>query len=100
MNIINIKLQYYRRYLLRKKHTLVKKGDTRFNDTYYCNVCGRPLVTFNGEKYVVQKDLLNFRQGNNSLVACARARDCKAYRIRKYGNDILTIGASDHGILR
>ena len=80
--------------MLKKKHSLIKKGDSRFAKEYYCCACGRPLVTYDPYKncFSACKDLYNIRKGNDSNTMCKKYRDCYNYKVLRDHNDKLRIG--------
>ena len=94
MDIIYMHLKDYRKYLLRHKHTSIKRGDHRFKSEQYCSACGRPLAIYDPtiNEYVVIKDLFNIRKGGDSYTLCMKPRDCLNYKSKKDHTDIVRLG--------
>lgn len=101
MEVAYISVTKFRNYLLdHSKYTIFTRGDTRFKDTRYCGVCGRPLVKYIPKRMVFATTCKCYKlklPNGNEFMMCNKAQECRDYRRkRKAGENVRVIDFSSH----
>ena len=94
---MNIGFVPFRRDLLKHNKTLFKRGDHRFQDTYYCVACGFPLVTYNPKQgnYTTNRNMYKMVYNGSVVYLCANGSICKNYRLSKKGEELIRVVIPD-----
>lgn len=97
MKYMNIGFTPFRRELLKHKLKLFRKGDHRFQDTYYCAACGFPLVTYNIKtcNYSTNRNMYKVLYNGSIVYLCCNSKICKQYRMDKKGDELIRVVIPD-----
>lgn len=95
MEVAYIKVSKFRNYLLKhSKYSVFTRGDTRFKDTRYCGVCGRPLVKYIPKKMIFSTTTKCYKlklPNGNEFMMCSSPKSCRAYRKKRKAGELVRV---------
>lgn len=83
----------FRRELLKNPKKVFSNNDHRFQDTYYCQACGFPLVSYNKYKcdYSTKRSMYKIEYNRSEVYLCFNAKQCRDYRTQRKGTEMVKV---------